>query len=209
MPTGVRPCTTCICICWVGALWRGLQGEPRRASRQRGRRTSATGYDGVAFPFDACPTPQRGGLPVSSDLKIRLREDLTTARKARDKLRTLVLSTVLSEVRNKEIDQRSDLDDDGVLQVISKGIKQRKDAAEQMRAAGREELAKTEDSQSAVLAEYLPEGLSEDEVRALVRQAIADGADQMGALMGRIMPQIRGRFDGKEANRIVREELEG
>ena len=146
---------------------------------------------------------------MSSDLKIRLREDLTTARKARDKLRTLVLSTVLSEVRNKEIDQRSELDDDGVLQVISKGIKQRKDAAEQMRAAGREELAETEDSPSAVLAEYLPEGLSEDEVRALVRQVIADGADQMGALMGRIMPQIRGRFDGKEANRIVREELEG
>ncbi len=146
---------------------------------------------------------------MSSDLKIRLRADLITARKSRDKLRTLVLSTVLSEVRNKEIDQRSDLDDDGVLQVVSKGIKQRKDAAEQMRAAGREELATTEDSQSEVLKEYLPEGLSEDEVRALVKQAIADGADQMGSLMGRIMPQIRGRFDGKEANRIVREELEG
>lgn len=146
---------------------------------------------------------------MSSDLKIRLRADLITARKSRDKLRTLVLSTVLSEVRNKEIDQRSDLDDDGVLQVVSKGIKQRKDAAEQMRAAGREELATTEDSQSEVLEEYLPEGLSEDEVRALVKQAIADGADQMGSLMGRIMPQIRGRFDGKEANRIVREELEG
>ena len=145
---------------------------------------------------------------MSSDLKIRLRADLTAARKARDKLRTLVLSTVLSEVRNKEIDQRSDLDDDGVLQVISKGIKQRKDAADQMRAAGREELAMTEESQSEVLAEYLPEGFSEDEVRALVRQALADGADQMGSLMGRIMPQIRGRFDGKEANRIVREELE-
>ena len=146
---------------------------------------------------------------MSSELKIRLRADLTTARKARDKLRTLVLSTVLSEVRNKEIDQRGDLDDDGVVQVISKGIKQRKDAAEQMRAAGREELATTEESQSEILAEYLPEGLSEDEVRALVKQAIADGADEMGPLMGRIMPQIRGRFDGKAANRIVREELEG
>ena len=146
---------------------------------------------------------------MSSDLKIRLRADLTAARKARDKLRTLVLSTVLSEVRNKEIDQRSDLDDDGVVQVISKGIKQRKDAAEQMRAAGREELATREESQSQVLAGYLPEGLSAEEVRALVKQAIAAGADQMGPLMGRIMPQIRGRFDGKEANRIVREELEG
>jgi hypothetical protein len=139
---------------------------------------------------------------------IRLRADLTAARKERDKLRTLVLSTAISEVRNKEIDSRTEIDDDGVVQVLSKGIKQRKDAADQMRAAGREELAATEESQSKVLAEYLPEGLSEDEVRALVRQAIADGADQMGALMGRIMPQIRGRFDGKEANRIVREELE-
>ena len=145
---------------------------------------------------------------MPSDLMIRLRADLTAARKERDKLRTLVLSTVISEVRNKEIDSRTEIDDDGVVQVLSKGIKQRKDAADQMRAAGREELAATEESQSKVLAEYLPEGLSEDEVRALVRQAIADGADQMGPLMGRIMPQIRGRFDGKEANRIVREELE-
>ncbi len=146
---------------------------------------------------------------MSSDLKVRLRADLTAARKERDKLRTLVLSTVLSEVRYKEIDQRNELDDDGVVQVISKGIKQRKDAADQMRAAGREELASTEESQSEVLAEYLPAGLSEEEVRALVKQAIAAGADQIGPLIGRIMPQIRGRFDGKEANRIVREELEG
>ena len=146
---------------------------------------------------------------MSSDLMIRLRADLTAARKQRDKLRTLVLSTVISEVRNKEIDSRTELDDDGIVQVISKGIKQRKDAADQMRAAGREELATTEESQSKVLSEYLPERLSEDEVRALVRRAIADGADEMGPLMGRLMPQIRGRFDGKEANRIVREELGG
>ena len=146
---------------------------------------------------------------MSSDLKIRLRADLTAARKERDKLRTLVLSTVLSEVRNKEIDQRGELDDDGVVQVISKGIRQRKDSADQMRSAGREELATSEESQSEVLAAYLPEGLSEEEVRALVKQAIADGTDEMGPLMGRIVPQIRGRFDGKEANRIVREELEG
>ena len=144
---------------------------------------------------------------MSSDLQSRLRADLTVARKERDKSRTLVLSTVLSEVRNEEIYRRAELDDDGVVQVIAKGIKQRKDAAEQMRAAGREELAAREESQAEVLANYLPEGLSEEEVRGLVRQAIADGAEQMGPLMGRLMPQIRGRFDGKEANRIVREEL--
>ena len=144
---------------------------------------------------------------MSTDLKSRLKADLITARKGRDKLRTLVISSMLSDVRNMEIDQRVDVDDDGVIQILSRGIKQRKDASEQMRAAGRDELADVEDEQAAVLKGYLPEGLSEDDVRAIVRQAIADGADQMGPLMGRVMPQIKGRFDGNDANRIVREEL--
>ena len=119
----------------------------------------------------------------------------------------MVLSTVLSEIRNKEIDGRIELDDDGVIQVLTKGIKQRADAATQMRDAGREELAANEDAQAEILKLYLPEGLTEDEVRTLIREAIAAGANEMGPLMGRIMPQIRGKFDGKEANRIVREEL--
>jgi uncharacterized protein YqeY len=146
---------------------------------------------------------------VSSDLKKRLQEDLNQARRQRDKERTLVLSTALSDVRNWEIDSRAEADDDAVVQVVSKGIKQRKEAAEQMRGAGRGELAAVEEAQAEVLGEYMPEGLSEDEVRALVREAIADGVDQTGPMMARIMPQIRGRFDGKEANRIVREELAG
>lgn len=146
---------------------------------------------------------------MASDLKLRIQSDLNAARKQRDKERTLVLSTLLSEVRNREIDEGAEADDDAVTQVISKGIKQRKDAAEQMRAGGREELASVEEAQAEILSGYLPEGLGEDEVRALVREAIADGVDQMGPLMGRLMPLIRGRFDGKEANRIVREELGG
>lgn len=146
---------------------------------------------------------------MPSDLKLRVQADLNEARKQRDKARTLVLSTLLSEIRNKEIDGRVDADDDAVIQVISKGIKQRKDASRQMRDAGREELAAIEDAQAEVLGEYLPKGLSEDEVRALVRAAIAAGANQMGPLMARVMPELRGRFDGKEANRIVREELAG
>jgi uncharacterized protein YqeY len=146
---------------------------------------------------------------VPSDLKLRLKADLNHARKQRDKERTLVLSTMLSDIRNKEIDEKVEADDDAVVQVLSRGIKQRKDASQQMRDASREELAAIEDSQAAILAEYLPEALSEEDVRALVREAIAAGADQMGPLMGRVMPEIRGRFDGKEANRIVREELAG
>lgn len=146
---------------------------------------------------------------MASELKTRIQSDLNSARKQRDKARTLVLSTALSEIRNKEIDDGEEIDDDGVVQVVSRAIKQRKDAADQMRAAGRGELAEQEDAQSEILSEYLPEGLSEEEVRQLVRGIIAAGVEEMGPLMGRLMPQIRGRFDGKEANRIVREELGG
>lgn len=146
---------------------------------------------------------------ATSDLKSTLQADMSTARKKRDKFRILVLSTLLSDIRNKEIALQDELDDEGVVQVVSRAIKQRKDASEQMREAGRGELADKEDAQSAVLAEYLPEGMSEEEVRAVVRDIIATGVTDMGPLMGQVMPRIRGRFDGKEANRIVREELSG
>lgn len=144
---------------------------------------------------------------MASELKERIQRDLNTARKQRDKDRLLVLSTLLSEIRNKEIDGGKDLDDDGVIQVVSKAIKQRSDAAEQMRDAGREELAEQEEAQGVILQNYLPEQLTENEVRELVRGFVAAGAEEMGAVMGKLMPEIRGRFDGKEANRIVREEL--
>ena len=144
---------------------------------------------------------------MSSELKQRLQEDLKSARKERDRLRTLVLSTTLSELRNHEIAQGEEADDDDVLRVVSKAVKQRREAAEQMRDGGREELAEKEEKEAEILAEYTPPALSEEEVREMVREAIADGADAMGPIMGRIMPRIRGRFDGSEANRIVREEL--
>ena len=144
---------------------------------------------------------------MSSSLRDQIQTDLNKARKGRDKLRTLVLSTLLAEIKNKEIETRVELDDESVVQVVSKGIKQRRDASEQMREAGRGELADQEDAQERVLADYLPEGLSEDEVRAIVREIIESGVDQLGPLMGRVIPVTRGRFEGKEANRIVREEL--
>ncbi|MCG6989514.1 MAG: GatB/YqeY domain-containing protein [Gemmatimonadetes bacterium] len=146
---------------------------------------------------------------MASELTSRIRADLNQARKLRDKERTLVLSTILADVRNREIESGGELEDADVVQVLAKAIKQRRDAAEQMRAGGREDLARREDAQADTLQAYLPAGLSEDEVRAMVREIVAGGAAQMGAVMGQLMPRIRGRFDGKEANRIVREELEG
>jgi uncharacterized protein YqeY len=141
------------------------------------------------------------------DLKGRIQQDLNAARKARDKPVTLVLSTLLSDLKNKEIEVGGEIDDDLVVQVLSRAIKQRKEASQQMRAGRRDELADLEDAQAEVLSAYLPAALSEDEVRRIIREVIASGVDQMGPLMGQVMPRIRGRFDGKEANRLVREEL--
>lgn len=144
---------------------------------------------------------------MSDELKNQLRRDLVFARKDRDKLRTLVLSTILADVHNKEIDLGGELNDDQTTKVLLKSIKQRKDAVYQMRAAGRDELGDEEQAQLEILSKYLPKGMSEDEVRALVQVEIEAGGDQLGILMAQIMPQIGGRYDGKEVNRIVREEL--
>lgn len=144
---------------------------------------------------------------MADTLKERLRSDLNEARKAKDKLRTNVLTMTLSEVRNREIELGRDLQDGDVLDVITKAMKKRREAAEQMTSAGRPELAEREEKEAEVLDAYTPESLSEDEVRSIVREAISGGADNMGAVMGVIMPRIRGRFEGREANRIVREEL--
>ena len=144
---------------------------------------------------------------MAGTLKDRLRTELNDARRAKDKVRTSLLTMTLSEVRNREIELGRELEDADVVDVVGKAIKRRKEAAEQMRGAGREELAAKEDQEAKLLSAYTPAGLDEAEVRAIVRDAIASGADNMGAVMGAIMPRIRGRFDGKEANRIVREEL--
>ena len=146
---------------------------------------------------------------MASPLKVRIQADLNAARKERDKLRTLVLSTILADMKYREIEEIREGDDDMMVQVLTKGIKQRKDAAEQMRGGGREDLAANEEAQMSILAAYLPESLTEADVRAMIREAIAGGTNQVGPLMGLLMPRIRGRFDGKEANRIAREELGG
>ncbi|MBW3553309.1 MAG: GatB/YqeY domain-containing protein [Gemmatimonadetes bacterium] len=144
---------------------------------------------------------------MADTLKERMRSDLNEARKSKDRLRTSVLTMTLSEVRNREIDLGRALEDADVVAVVSKAMKQRKEAADQMRQAGREELAEKEEQEARVLDAYTPESMDETEVRALVKDAIASGADNMGAVMGALMPRIKGRFDGKDANRIVREEL--
>lgn len=145
---------------------------------------------------------------MAEALKERIREDLNQARRSKEKLRTTVLTTVLSDIRNKEIELGREARDEDVIGVVTRAIKQRVEAAGQMRDAGRDELADKEEREVEILDAYTPEGLSDDEVRALVQEIVATGADNLGAVMGALMPRIKGRFDGREANRIVREELE-
>ena len=140
-------------------------------------------------------------------LSAEIRNDLNAARRERDKLRTTVLTTMLSEIRNREIEVQHELTDEEVVEVVNRQIKRRREAAEQMRGGGREELAQKEEREAEILVAYLPPQMSEDDARAIVREAIAGGADNVGAVMKAIMPKLKGRFDGRETNRIVREEL--
>ena len=139
--------------------------------------------------------------------KERIREDLNRARRDRDKLQPLVLTTLLSEVRNREIELGSDLPEDEVERLVASGIKRRREASEQMRAAGRDELAEKEEAEAAILQQYLPPQLDAAEVRGYIREAIADGAGDIGAIMKSVMPRVKGRFEGRELNRLAREEM--
>ena len=142
-----------------------------------------------------------------SELFARLQGDLNAARKAQDKPATLLLGTVLADVKNRRIELRRELTDDDVGEVLRKGIKRRRESAEMYQKGGRVDLMEREQWEVARLEQYLPASVGDDEVRAAVRAAIAAGATNIGAVMGRVMPQFKGRADGATINAIAREEL--
>lgn len=143
-----------------------------------------------------------------SNLAERLQGALNQARKAQDKDRTLVLSTILANLKNRQIELHRDLADDEVVDVLRKGIKTRRESVEQYSAANRPELAEKELAQIRVLEEFLPPAADPADIRAAVRAAIAGGAKDVGKVMGVVMPQFKGRADGKLINQIAREELQ-
>jgi uncharacterized protein YqeY len=137
-----------------------------------------------------------------------LRAALTAARKAQDKPRTLVLGTILANLKNREIELKRPVTGDDVIEVLRKGIKTRRESVEQYTAANRPELAEAERFQIGVLEEFVPPAVDPEEIRSAVRAAIAGGAKDVGKVMGQVLPQFKGRADGKDVNRIVREELQ-
>src|SRR6185312_5970845 len=126
-----------------------------------------------------------------------LRAAMNAARKAQDKDRTLVLGTILANLRNREIDLRRPASDDEVVDVLRKGIKLRREAIEQYRAGGRQDLADSEQAQIKVLEEFLPPEVDPAEIRAAVREAIGAGAKDIGKVMSQVLPRYKGRADGK------------
>ena len=144
-----------------------------------------------------------------STLLARLQADLTAARKAQDKARTLLLSTILADVKNKKIELRRDPTDDDVVDVLRKGIKRRRESIEAYDKGNRADLSEKERTEVTVLEQYLPAQVGDDEIRTAVRAAIASGAANIGAVMGKVMPQFKGRAEGGTINAIAREELAG
>jgi uncharacterized protein len=146
--------------------------------------------------------------PAADSVAEALRGAMNAARKAQDKDRTLVLGTILANLKNREIDLRRPATDEEVVEVLRKGIKIRREAIEQYKAGGRTDLAEVEQAQIAVLEEFLPPAVDPEEIRAAVREVIAGGAKELGKVMGQIVPRYKGRADGKVINQIVREELQ-
>ncbi|HEU4570387.1 MAG TPA: GatB/YqeY domain-containing protein [Gemmatimonadales bacterium] len=143
-----------------------------------------------------------------ADLLARLQSALVTARKAQDKERTLVLSTLVAQVKDHELKLSAPLTDADVVDVLRKGVKTRGDSIEQYEKAGRPELAARERAQVRVIEEFLPAAVDPAEIRAAAQAAVAAGAKDVGAVMKALMPQFKGRADGKLINELAREALQ-
>lgn len=144
-------------------------------------------------------------------LKSRILDDVKNAMRARDKARLGVLRLVTAAIKQKEVDERVELDDAAVLATLDKMAKQRRESIEQYQSAGRDDLARQEQFELDILAEYLPEPLSEQALSDIIRQAIADtgasGMQDMGKVMAALREQVQGRADMKAVSAVVRASL--
>jgi len=148
---------------------------------------------------------------TTSALKQSINDAMKAAMRAREKERLGVIRLMQAEFKRIEVDERIDLDDARVLVVLDKMSKQRRDSAQQYIDAGRQELADQENFELTVIAEFLPEALSDEELAGIVSQAIADsGAESMrdmGKAMGLIKPQVQGRADMGAVSKLLKAQL--
>jgi len=146
-------------------------------------------------------------------LKARVTDDMKAAMRARETARLGTIRLLLAAVKQKEIDDRAELDDAAVSSIVEKLIKQRKDSISQFQAAGRDDLVAAEQAELVVLLAYLPEQLSAAEVEAAVVAAIAESgaasARDMGKVMGLLKPRLAGRADMGQVSALIKARLAG
>jgi uncharacterized protein len=146
------------------------------------------------------------------DLKEKLTEDSRASLKSGDKLRLSTIRMLLSEIKNAEIAKRDDLTDEEVLAVAVREARKCREAIEEFARGGRTDLVEKETYELAVLEEYLPAQMSDEEVAGIVEATIAEvGATSpadLGKVMGALMPKVKGKADGKKINQLVREMLQ-
>jgi uncharacterized protein len=144
-------------------------------------------------------------------LKTRIPDDMKSAMKSGDKRKLGVIRLLMAAIKQREVDERIELDDEQILVVLDKMVKQRRDSITQYEKAGREDLADQEKFEIEVLQEYLPEALSEDEISALIKQAMADtnaeSMQDMGKVMGQLKPKLQGRADIGAVSAMVKQLL--
>lgn len=144
-------------------------------------------------------------------LSERLNDDMKQAMRSQDKFKLSVIRMVRSAIKNVEIDLRKSLDDNEVLDILNRELKQRRDSLQEFEKAGRSDLAESVKSEINILQVYLPQQLNEAEIKEIVLQTIQEtGAStkaDMGKLMGALMPKVKGRADGKAVNQIVQQLL--
>ena len=145
-------------------------------------------------------------------IRENLDEDLKAAMRARDELRRSVLRVVRSEIHNEEINLRRELDEDGILGVISSQVKRHRESISEFRKGNRDDLVGREEEELKILLAYMPEQLGQDEILVLAREAVdasgAQGPGDKGKVMGRLMPQVKGKADGNIVNAVVTQILE-
>ena len=145
-------------------------------------------------------------------LRDRLEEDIQGSMRRREQARVDALRFLKFAVQAVEKERRETLDDQAMIEVVSKQVNDRRESVKAFRDGGRTELADKEADDLAVLEEYLPPQLSEDEILSLIRETVeaveATGPRDRGKVMGRLMPQVRGKADGSEVNRLVGETLD-
>lgn len=145
-------------------------------------------------------------------LSERLNDDMKQAMKNQDKFKLSVIRMIRSSVKNLEIDQRRTLEDNEVLEVLTRELKQRKDSLQEFEKAGRDDLAADLHKEIAIISEYLPEQLGEAELKAIVEETVrevgASSKAEMGKVMAALMPKVKGRADGKLVNQLVQRQLQ-